>query len=57
MPTAWCGIDLTDTHLTGEIPIEITLISNSLQRLILNDNPGLGGVVPHFLGDMASLGK
>lgn len=44
-------LDVTDVGLSGEIPNELVLLEH-LKDLILEDNSGLTGEIPEFLGEM-----
>jgi len=45
-------LDLALAGMQGSLPLELQLLQSSLTELLLDDNPGLTGSIPDFLGYM-----
>ena len=45
-------LDLANGGLSGSLPVELMHLESTLTDLLLDDNPGLTGQIPSFLGEM-----
>ena len=51
----WLDLSNRNVYSTQFLPLELTLLSPTLELLWISENPGLSGSLPEYIGDFQKL--